>query len=182
MKASKFSSALKVFILKQGDDGLPVAEICGKAGIRQATYFNWRNKTQALCWTRYDGAVGIGRRDRPSQEHRGGPNARSGDVAGWYPSKLLRPARKRELVDALRADWGVSIKRACSTLPFDRSSSTTVHAAAGRPLWSSGSRSSASPVSAMAIAGCERCCAVGVDVEPQAHATHVPRAGLAATS
>lgn len=41
MKASKFSNAQKAFILKQGSDGMPVADICGKAGISQATYFNW---------------------------------------------------------------------------------------------------------------------------------------------
>ncbi len=48
MKASKFSDAQKAFILKQGDDGLPVAEICRKAGISQATYFNWRKKYAGL--------------------------------------------------------------------------------------------------------------------------------------
>ncbi len=37
MKASKFPDAQKAFILKQGDDGVPVAETCQKAGISQAT-------------------------------------------------------------------------------------------------------------------------------------------------
>ncbi len=37
MKASKFSEAQEAFILKQGADGVPVAEICRKAGISQAT-------------------------------------------------------------------------------------------------------------------------------------------------
>ncbi|MNV78876.1 Transposase [compost metagenome] len=55
MKASKFSDAQKAFILKQGDDGEPVAEICRKAGISQATYFSWRMK--------YAGAAA--RRDAP---------------------------------------------------------------------------------------------------------------------
>ena len=32
MKASKFSDAQKAFILKQGNDGVPVAEICRKVG------------------------------------------------------------------------------------------------------------------------------------------------------
>jgi len=32
MKASRFSDAQKAFILKQGKDGMPVAEICRKAG------------------------------------------------------------------------------------------------------------------------------------------------------
>jgi len=40
MKDSKFSDAQKAFILKQGVDGIPVAEICRRAGISQATYFN----------------------------------------------------------------------------------------------------------------------------------------------
>ena len=44
MKASKFSDAQKAFIIKQGEDGTPIAEICRKAGISQATYFNWKKK------------------------------------------------------------------------------------------------------------------------------------------
>ena len=44
MKASKFSDAQKAFIIRQGEDGMPVAEICRKAGISQATFFNWKKK------------------------------------------------------------------------------------------------------------------------------------------
>ena len=44
MKASKFSDAQKVFVLKQAEDGVPVAEVCRKAGISQATFFNWKKK------------------------------------------------------------------------------------------------------------------------------------------
>jgi putative transposase len=55
MKASRFSDAQKAFILKQGADGMPVADICRKAGISQATYFNWKRK--------YDGLL-------PSEMHR----------------------------------------------------------------------------------------------------------------
>lgn len=48
MKASKFSDAQKAYILKQGEEGLPVTEICRKAGISQATYFNWKKKYAGL--------------------------------------------------------------------------------------------------------------------------------------
>ena len=51
MKASRFSEAQKAFILKQGHDGLPVAEICRKAGISQATYFNRKKKYDGLLPT-----------------------------------------------------------------------------------------------------------------------------------
>ena len=33
MKASRFSDAQKAYVLKQGEEGVPVAEICRKAGI-----------------------------------------------------------------------------------------------------------------------------------------------------
>jgi putative transposase len=48
MKASRFSEAQKAFILKQGADGMPVADICRKAGISQATYFNWKKRYDGL--------------------------------------------------------------------------------------------------------------------------------------
>ena len=51
MKASKFPDAQKAFILKQGADGMPVADICRKAGISQATYFNWKKKYDGLLPT-----------------------------------------------------------------------------------------------------------------------------------
>ena len=51
MKASKFSDAQKAYILKQGEDGVTVAEICRKAGISQATYFNWKKKYAGLLPT-----------------------------------------------------------------------------------------------------------------------------------
>lgn len=48
MKASKFTDAQKAFILKQAEDGAAIAEVCRKAGISQATFFNWRKKYAGL--------------------------------------------------------------------------------------------------------------------------------------
>ncbi len=48
MKASAFSDAQKAFVLKQGADGVPMVEICRRAGISQATYFNWKKKYDGL--------------------------------------------------------------------------------------------------------------------------------------
>ena len=38
MKARKVLDAQRAFIIKQGEEGTPVAEICRKAGSGQATY------------------------------------------------------------------------------------------------------------------------------------------------
>ena len=48
MKRSKFSEAQIAFILRQGEEGTAVGEICGKAGISEATYYNWRKKYGGL--------------------------------------------------------------------------------------------------------------------------------------
>jgi putative transposase len=38
-------------LIKQGEDGTPVGETCRKAGISQATYFNWKKKCAGLLST-----------------------------------------------------------------------------------------------------------------------------------
>ena len=48
MRASKITDAQRAFILKQGEQGIPVTEICRKAGISQATCFNWKKKYAGL--------------------------------------------------------------------------------------------------------------------------------------
>lgn len=48
MKVSKFTDAQKAFVIKQDREGTLVAEICRKAGISQATYFNWKKKYAGL--------------------------------------------------------------------------------------------------------------------------------------
>lgn len=49
MKAPKFSDAQKAFILKQGADGIPVAEICRRAGIRQRPISTGKRNTADCC-------------------------------------------------------------------------------------------------------------------------------------
>lgn len=44
MKRSKFSDAQISFILRQAEEGTAVGEVCRKAGISDATFYNWRKK------------------------------------------------------------------------------------------------------------------------------------------
>jgi len=48
MKPSKFSDAQKAFILKQGADGVPVAEICRKAASARRRISTGRS-TMGCC-------------------------------------------------------------------------------------------------------------------------------------
>lgn len=48
MKKSKFSEQQIAFILRQGDEGISIEEVCRKAGISVQTYYRWRKKYGGL--------------------------------------------------------------------------------------------------------------------------------------
>ncbi len=48
MKTSRFSDTQIIAILKQGDRGLNVKDLCREHGISDATYYNWKAKYGGL--------------------------------------------------------------------------------------------------------------------------------------
>ena len=52
MKKSRFSEQQIAFILRQAEEGTRVEEVCRKAGISEATYYNWRKKYGGLMPSR----------------------------------------------------------------------------------------------------------------------------------
>jgi hypothetical protein len=95
MKASKFSDAQKAFILKQGADGMPVADVCRKGRHQPGDVFQLEKEVrwpaadrdasaEAASGREYQAAEG-GRRSQPRQR----------DASGRHTPKALRPVRKR---------------------------------------------------------------------------------------
>ena len=44
MKKSRYNESQIMGILKEAESGLPVAELCRKHGMSEATFYNWRAK------------------------------------------------------------------------------------------------------------------------------------------
>src|ERR1700704_787415 len=48
MKKSRFSEQQIAFVLRQAEEGMPVAEVCRNAGISEASFYSWRKKYGGL--------------------------------------------------------------------------------------------------------------------------------------
>lgn len=48
MRKSRFTEEQIAMALRQGESGTPVAEICRKLGISEATFFRWRKRYGSL--------------------------------------------------------------------------------------------------------------------------------------
>jgi len=48
MKTSRFTEAQIAFVSWQAEEGTAVGEVCRKAGISEATFYNWRKKYAGL--------------------------------------------------------------------------------------------------------------------------------------
>lgn len=96
-----------MFILKQGADGVPVAEICQRAGISQVVYFIWKKK--------YDGPLPTEMKHLEDESGRLSklvavlsPDREMLQGACPEPkvdaTKALRPGRRHKLVYGCRGD------------------------------------------------------------------------------
>jgi putative transposase len=48
MKRSRFREQHIAFVLRQAEEGTPIAEVCRKAGISEASFYAWRKKYGGL--------------------------------------------------------------------------------------------------------------------------------------
>ena len=48
MKKSRFSEQQIAFVLRQAEEGTPIAEVCRKASISEASFYAWRKKYGGL--------------------------------------------------------------------------------------------------------------------------------------
>ncbi len=51
MKKSRYSDSQILSILKQAENGVPVAELCHEHGMSSATFYKWRSKYGCIAST-----------------------------------------------------------------------------------------------------------------------------------
>ena len=103
MKRSKFAEAQIAFILRQAEEGTVVGEVCRKAGISEATFYNWRKKYHGLAPSEMSGCTSSRRRTANSRR-----SWRSVALSGTRPTLTEAHWKK---AGSLVQGWGAVQKR-----------------------------------------------------------------------
>ena len=115
MKKSRFTESQIVAILKEGEAGVPTAELVRKHGISRGTYFNWRSKYSGVSVSELKKMKEQEAENEPDDQvdHRGrietryldgprGPHREEGDqqrILGGIAYRLRTDQRPDDLVD-----------------------------------------------------------------------------------
>ncbi len=120
MKKSKFTEEQIAYALKQAELGTPVAEVCRKMGISDATFYNWRTKYGGLSPSEL-------RRLKQLEEENAKLKRLVADLSldkamlqDVLSKKALKPSRRRELVTDLMQRFGASQRQTCALLQLSR--------------------------------------------------------------
>jgi len=120
MRTSKFSESQIVSILKDAEGGIAVSDLLRKHGISKATFFKWRSQ--------YGGAtVSDVKRLRELEAENAKLKRMYADLAlenaghqGCPQPKAVTPFAKRQIIEALVADYQLSVQRACRVVRLSR--------------------------------------------------------------
>nr|WP_249191835.1 IS3 family transposase [Burkholderia cenocepacia] len=120
VKKSKFTEEQITYALKQAELGTPVAEVCRKMGISDATFYNWRTKYGGLSPSEL-------RRLKQLEEENAKLKRLVADLSldkamlqDVLSKKPLKPSRRRELVTDLMQRFGASQRQTCALLQLSR--------------------------------------------------------------
>ena len=121
MRKSKFTESQIMAILGEGEAGLPVAEVCRKHGISNATYYQWEEQVRWHVSQRTQARQGSGSREQPFQEDVCGSGFGERRNQGCLVAKVVTPTAKRMAVEYMVAEHRISRSKACRIVGFSRS-------------------------------------------------------------
>jgi putative transposase len=117
------SEAQIAFELNQAEDAAAVGEVYRKAGISEATFYNWHKRFAGLMSSEV-------KRLRQLEVENAKPKRLLAVLnldkavlqCHWFEriADTLKPARRRRLVDEVRENWKVSVRKLRHALRIDR--------------------------------------------------------------
>jgi putative transposase len=119
MKKSQFTESQMLAVLKEGEAGVPVAQIMRKHGISQATYYNWKSKYGGACAAELKRLKEL-EAENAKLKRMYADLALENAAIKEVLTRKLSPSAKREAARIMVEDTGLSVVRACSSVRLPR--------------------------------------------------------------
>jgi len=108
----KYTEEQIIAVLREGEAGAKVADLCRKYGMSDATYYNWKAKYAGLTVSELKRLKALG--GKPAfKADCGGAGPGYPGAQGITLKKLLKPKAKRLAVSHARESLGLSERKAC---------------------------------------------------------------------
>src|SRR4029077_12439001 len=108
MRTSKFTPEQMVHILRQGDGGVPVVELCRQHGISEQTYYRWKKRFGDLGTSEVRELRQLREENRKLKQVVVDLTLDKTFPERGARKKVVAPARRREIVAWSRAAYRLS--------------------------------------------------------------------------
>ncbi|MBN3342775.1 IS3 family transposase [Pectobacterium brasiliense] len=119
MKKSRFTESQIVAVLKEGEAGVPVAELCRKHGISSATYYNWKSKYSGVEVSELQRLRELEAENARLKRMYADLALENAAIKDVLNRKFLTPSARREVVEQL-VHAKLSIMHACQLAGLSR--------------------------------------------------------------
>ena len=119
MKKSRFSEEQIIGVLKEQQAGMPVAEICRRHGISDATFYTWRSRYGGMEVSDARRLKALEEENRKLKKLLAEAMLDVCDAARGTRKKLLTPSARRTAVTWAIEEKGYSQRRACGLIGME---------------------------------------------------------------
>ena len=120
MKRKNYTEEQIISILNEAEAGVPPKDLCRKHGMSSATFYAWKRKFAGMDVSDAKRLKALEEENRRLKQMVA-ELALDNQMLKTVNGKMVRPAARREAVQMLRAQFGVSERRACPVVGQSRS-------------------------------------------------------------
>lgn len=119
MKRSRFTESQIIAVLKEGEAGMPVAELCRKHGVSNVTYYQWKSKYAGAQVSELTRLRELEAENAKLKRMYADLALENAAIKDRSQPKILTPSTRREVIEQW-VQTSLTIMRACQIADLSR--------------------------------------------------------------